>query len=136
MVLLTGMMRHKSALHRRHVELSCFGALQIYMLLLHNKVPRAAYHLTRSNCMCAAAFQLVIAAVQLSKAALSLLDLQEHTATHPRLGVVDHITCNPLGSEAQLSSATEAALSIGTPFTQQLLSNLLHSSFQKPVGRT
>lgn len=67
--------------------------------------------------MSVAALQLATAAVQLSKAALSLLDLQQHTATHPRLGVVDHIVCNPLGTEAQLRSAAEAAQSIGMPCT-------------------
>lgn len=85
--------------------------------------------------MSAAALQLATAAVQLSKAALSLLDLQQHTATHPRLGVVDHITCNPLGTEAQLSSAAEAAQSIGTRCTAAA-SNLLHSSLQRAVRRT
>ncbi len=61
------------------------------------------------------AAQLASAAVRLSKAALSLLDLQQHTATHPRLGVVDHIVCNPLGAQADLSSAAEAAQRIGRP---------------------
>eukprot|EP00435_Cladocopium_sp_Y103_P047407 s1622_g13.t3 len=30
--------------------------------------------------------------------ALQTLDLRKHVATHPRLGVVDHVACNPLGS--------------------------------------
>lgn len=30
--------------------------------------------------------------------ALSSLDLRTHVASHPRVGVVDHIACNPLGS--------------------------------------
>ena len=57
--------------------------------------------------------QLASAATQLSKAALSQLDLRQHSATHPRLGVVDHIVCNPLGEDADLSSAAIAAQAIG-----------------------
>ena len=57
--------------------------------------------------------QLATAAVQLSRAALTQLDLRQHTATHPRLGVVDHISCNPLGAQAQLSHAADAAQTIG-----------------------
>ncbi|CAK0753391.1 hypothetical protein CVIRNUC_002217 [Coccomyxa viridis] len=56
---------------------------------------------------------LAAAAAEVSKTALSLLDLQQHTATHPRIGVVDHISCNPLGAEAELCSAAEVAQSIG-----------------------
>ncbi len=45
-------------------------------------------------------------------AAISALDLQEHEGSHPRLGVVDHISCHPLGS-ANLSMAAETARSVG-----------------------
>lgn len=41
---------------------------------------------------------MVQGAVALSQKALSGIDLREHDATHPRLGVVDHISCHPLRS--------------------------------------
>lgn len=40
--------------------------------------------------------QLAAAVVALAQEALQLLDLRQHTATHPRLGTVDHISCHPL----------------------------------------
>ena len=60
-----------------------------------------------------ACVQLAGAAVRLAQAALSVLDLRQHAATHPRLGVVDHISCHPLGAAAQLKAAAEAACLIG-----------------------
>lgn len=59
--------------------------------------------------------QLAAAAVALSDAALQALDLRQHDAAHPRLGVVDHISCQPVGSNAQLSEAADMAHSIGAP---------------------
>eukprot|EP00435_Cladocopium_sp_Y103_P047294 s1622_g13.t2 len=44
--------------------------------------------------------------------ALQTLDLRKHVATHPRLGVVDHVACNPLGS-ATSAEAAELAARIG-----------------------
>ncbi|KAI3436723.1 hypothetical protein D9Q98_006138 [Chlorella vulgaris] len=40
--------------------------------------------------------QLATAATTLARAAMQLLSLQQHSATHPRLGTVDHISCHPL----------------------------------------
>ena len=39
------------------------------------------------------------------------MDLRTHVATHPRLGVVDHVLCSPLGS-ADASQAVRAAAAI------------------------
>lgn len=58
--------------------------------------------------------QLARTAVQLARAALAAIDLRLHSASHPRLGVVDHISCHPLATDAALSSATEVARLIGT----------------------
>ena len=57
--------------------------------------------------------QLASAAVALSRAALRELDLRQHDATHPRLGIVDHISCQPVGPEATLSDAANVAIRIG-----------------------
>mmetsp|Transcript_19759 Transcript_19759/g.37660 ORF Transcript_19759/g.37660 Transcript_19759/m.37660 type:complete len:297 (-) Transcript_19759:245-1135(-) len=54
------------------------------------------------------------AVVALVGAALSRLDLTAHTATHPRLGVVDHISCHPLVHARSVASAAEAANAIGS----------------------
>lgn len=73
--------------------------------------------------------QLARTAVQVARAALAAIDLRLHSASHPRLGVVDHISCHPLGAGAVLSSATEAAKLIGTAAVPdhetQLVSNKL-----------
>jgi hypothetical protein len=45
---------------------------------------------------CKPVLQLSSAILALSRAALASLDLSRHTATHPRLGVVDHISVHPL----------------------------------------
>ena len=77
-------------------------------------------------------WQLAAAAVDLSKSALSVLDLQQHTATHPRIGVVDHISCNPLGAQAELCSAAEVAQSIGVPHLIHLCHEMI-SGCCRPV---
>ena len=57
--------------------------------------------------------QLADAVVALSRAALRELDLRQHDATHPRLGIVDHISCQPVGPEATLADAANVAIRIG-----------------------
>jgi hypothetical protein len=54
----------------------------------------------------------VEAAVHLASKALECLDLRRHAATHPRLGVADHISCHPLGGAASLQDAAALATSI------------------------
>ena len=60
--------------------------------------------------------QLADAAVTLARHVLAALDFQQHAASHPRLGTVDHISCHPLGpsSAASLQQAAAAAQQIGT----------------------
>ena len=54
-------------------------------------------------------------AAALSHKALSCIDLREHDATHPRLGVVDHISCHPLrrGWPGDMEMAGACAKEIG-----------------------
>ena len=54
-------------------------------------------------------------AAALSHKALSCIDLREHDATHPRLGVVDHISCHPLrrGWPGDMEIAGACAKEIG-----------------------
>lgn len=54
---------------------------------------------------------LAAAAITLARSALSALDLRSHAATHPRLGVVDHISCHSL--QGTLDDAAAGARLIG-----------------------
>ena len=49
----------------------------------------------------------------LARAALALLDLRHHVASHPRLGTVDHISVQPAGPGATLDAAADVARAIG-----------------------
>lgn len=40
--------------------------------------------------------QLVAGALALARSALDLIDLRRHSATHPRLGALDHISVHHL----------------------------------------
>lgn len=62
---------------------------------------------------------LAEAVVSLSRAALSEIDLQQHSATHPRLGVVDHISCHPL-SHGENPTDIDAAAYTARNIAQQL----------------
>ena len=57
--------------------------------------------------------------MRLSRAALQLLDLRRHDASHPRLGVVDHIALHPLGGLAP-AAATQYG---GSPAAAGLIPN-------------
>lgn len=50
--------------------------------------------------------------------ALASIVLTAHTAQHPRLGVLDHVSVHPLGSEASLPLAAQAATAIGQQLSQ------------------
>jgi glutamate formiminotransferase len=56
----------------------------------------APYHRSNFTLVAASPQRLAAAAATLARAALELLDLQTHRASHPRLGAVDHISCHPL----------------------------------------
>lgn len=55
----------------------------------------------------------------LSVAALSEIDLRQHSATHPRLGVVDHISCHPL-SHGENPTDIDIAAHTARTIAQQL----------------
>jgi len=48
-------------------------------------------------------------AATVSAKALELIDLRKHHATHPRLGVVDHISCHPLVQDGNAMSHARGA---------------------------
>jgi hypothetical protein len=53
--------------------------------------------------------------------ALQHIDLTTHAAQHPRLGVLDHVSLHPLGPQATLSLAAQAATAIGQQLAQSPL---------------
>lgn len=54
------------------------------------------------------------ASVEVSRRAVRAIDLLEHEATHPRIGVVDHVSVHPLGGEGSQEIAQKAGLAIAT----------------------
>ncbi|CAM9780771.1 unnamed protein product [Scytosiphon promiscuus] len=50
------------------------------------------------------------ASIELSRRALAAIDLNRHEASHPRIGVVDHVSVHPLGDDA---SSKESARRVG-----------------------
>lgn len=56
---------------------------------------------------------IIKASLAVSRLALRHIDLRTHEATHPRIGVVDHVSVHPLGRGAQ-RGAEEIGISIAT----------------------
>eukprot|EP00927_Polykrikos_kofoidii_P043377 TRINITY_DN37452_c0_g1_i1.p1 TRINITY_DN37452_c0_g1~~TRINITY_DN37452_c0_g1_i1.p1 ORF type:complete len:315 (-),score=44.13 TRINITY_DN37452_c0_g1_i1:193-1137(-) len=72
----------------------------------------AAYHRTGVTLAAFEACKLEAGVVAACREALRSLDLSAHRASHPRLGTVDHVACNPLG-EATSEDAAALAEGIG-----------------------
>lgn len=58
------------------------------------------------------------ASVEVSRRALRAIDLRMHEASHPRIGVVDHVSVHPLGEGGQ-QLAQEAGEAIGRALGQE-----------------
>eukprot|EP00775_Hariotina_reticulata_P009143 gene9143-9311_t len=69
--------------------------------------------------------QLAAAVLTVARHSLAQLDLRQHAAKHPRLGVLDHISLHPLGPDASLQLAAQAALVVGK--------QLAEAPYQLPV---
>lgn len=72
-----------------------------------------AYNRTSFTLLSKSTRELAASACRVACHALQHLDLQEHHASHPRLGSVDHISCHPMEQPAQLQAATSLAQEIG-----------------------
>lgn len=57
--------------------------------------------------------QLIKAAVALSKTAIQCIDMKSYQGSHPSLGAVDHLSCQPVGNGATVLSAAAIATAIG-----------------------
>jgi len=77
-----------------------------------NEFMDAAYHRAGITLASSSSDQMKAAVVAVCQEALSTLDLRHHTASHPRIGVVDHVACNPLGA-ATCEEAGRLAASLG-----------------------
>ncbi|KAL4443039.1 hypothetical protein ABPG77_008530 [Micractinium sp. CCAP 211/92] len=77
---------------------------------LANLFADAPYNRTAFTLVGAEVPALASAAVGLARAALETVDMRSHAASHPRLGVVDHISCHPLPTTCQQQDGeTEAS---------------------------
>lgn len=97
-----------SAVVRRLKQLAFAGAPGARLLSVFPDEPYA-----RTSLLLAGEPTAVCAtAVRIAEAALAELDLREHVATHPRIGIVDHISVAPVDST--MACAADAARAIGS----------------------
>lgn len=64
--------------------------------------------------------QLSECVISIAKEAARRISLRDHVATHPRLGVVDHIACHHLGEPQQAAAAQSAACRIAAGVSRNL----------------
>jgi glutamate formiminotransferase len=69
----------------------------------------APYHRTNLTLLGRGGGALAPAAAALARAALAALDLRSHAASHPRLGVVDHVHVTPVPRASGAGAASDAA---------------------------
>lgn len=80
--------------------------------------------------------QLAATIHAVAQQALQCINLTTHIAQHPRLGVLDHVSLHPLGPEATLSLAAQAAVAIGQQLSQQPLQlPVYYYGVAHPAGR-
>lgn len=74
------------------------------------------------------------AAIEVSRRALKLVDLRTHDASHPRVGVIDHISIHPLGSNPTDEAATlQAGRTIAETLGNEGLSILLYGGLKNDL---
>jgi glutamate formiminotransferase len=62
----------------------------------------------------------------ITAAAIKLIDLEQHSAQHPRLGVVDHISCHPLLTDNINSNTMASAVTAAETIAKKLGSDSVH----------
>lgn len=82
-------------------------------VVVANEFLDVAYHRAGITFASTDAGRLEAAIIAVSREALLALDLRGHTASHPRVGVVDHISCSPLGA-ATCDEAGRLATRVGS----------------------
>ena len=93
----------------RAARQACTGGVELATVFVDRPYHRSSYTLVSTS-----APALSAAAASLACRALELLDLRQHSAAHPRLGTVDHISCHPLTRPAEhMPLAVQLAHSIG-----------------------
>lgn len=69
------------------------------------------------------------ASIEVSRQALLSVDLRLHEASHPRVGVVDHVSVHPLGESGE-AVAREAGLMIATALGEEGVPVLLYGDLK------
>lgn len=69
------------------------------------------------------------ASIEVSRQALRNIDLRSHEASHPRIGVVDHVSVHPLGEDGE-EFARQAGLMIATALGEEGVPVLLYGDLQ------
>ena len=77
----------------------------------------APYHRSSVALVSRSTGALAAAVAALAEAALHAIDLRAHGATHPRLGALDHVSCQPLPEGLDLGPARTVALPDGSSIT-------------------
>lgn len=63
-------------------------------------------------------YSVAEASLEVSRRALRAIDLRKHEASHPRIGVVDHVSVHPLGEGAQ-QGAQETGMAIARALAEE-----------------
>ncbi len=69
------------------------------------------------------------ASIEVSRRALRAVDLRQHEASHPRIGVVDHVSVHPLGEGGE-EAAKEAGLAIAMALGEEGVPVLLYGDLK------
>lgn len=69
------------------------------------------------------------ASIEVSRQALRSIDLRSHEASHPRIGVVDHVSVHPLGESGE-EFARQAGLMIATALGEEGVPVLLYGDLR------
>lgn len=71
------------------------------------------------------------ASLEVSRSALRAIDLRAHKASHPRVGVVDHVSIHPVGNTAEAkASACETGRTIAETLGREGLPVLLYGDLK------
>lgn len=73
------------------------------------------------------------AAIEVSRRALKSIDLRTHDASHPRVGVVDHISIHPVGSPTDEAATLQAGRTIAETLGDEGLSILLYGGLKNDL---
>lgn len=78
---------------------------------------------------------VVDASLEVSRRALRAIDLRLHEASHPRIGVVDHVSVHPVGPQGAQEASREAGMAIAKGLAEEeMLPVLLYGDLNNGRG--